>query len=140
MNIERIAEFTTNHPFLVGALLVSIGVIVSAELKRRRGNTIGVSELIKLVNQADGQVIDLRDEKSFNAGHIIDAKNISPTKINDDFATLKLKLDKPVILVCQMGSTSNSSIKQFLDKGCEQVYSLRDGIYAWQKAKLPLET
>lgn len=140
MNIEKLIEFAGNHPILMGGLFFSIAIIVSAELKRRRGNGVSASEMVHLINQQDAQVVDLRDEKAFNAGHIIDSKNISLAKVNNDFASLKLKTDKPVVLVCQMGTTSGGAIKQFTEKGCEQVYNLRDGIYAWEKAKLPLET
>ncbi len=140
MNIERIIEFTGNHPYLMIALLFSIAVIISAELRRRRSNGVSASEVVRLINQEDAQVVDLRDEAAFKAGHIIDSKNLQASKVNDDFAVLKLKLDKPVILVCQMGTNAGSVVKQFTDKGCEQVYNLQDGIYGWEKAKLPLET
>lgn len=140
MNIERIIEFLGNHPYLAAGLAFSIGLIIYAEIRRRNGNGVDASEVVRLINQSDAQVVDLRDEKAFLEGHIIDSKNILPGKINDDFSSLKLKTDKPVILICQMGTTSASSIKTFIEKGCAEVYSLKDGIYGWQKAKLPLET
>lgn len=133
-------EFAGNHPFLLAAFVVSIVLIVYGQLKRSRSNSIEAQEAVRLINQEDAQVVDLRDKKTFESGHILDAKNIVPAKLNNDFATLKLKTDKPVILVCQMGNTSGAQVAKFVELGCDAVYSLKDGIYGWEKAKLPLET
>lgn len=140
MSSEQIFEFIGNHPFLIAAFVVSIVLIVVGQLKRSRSNSIEAQEAVRLINQEDAQVVDLRDKKAFESGHILDAKNLLPAKLKNDFPTLKLKLDKPVILVCQMGNTSGGQVANFVEQGCEVVYSLKDGIYGWEKAKLPLET
>ena len=60
--MEQYLEFVTNHPMLIGAFAVTLGMIVFVELQRRMrgGKEINPSAAVRLQND-DGLFIDVRD-------------------------------------------------------------------------------
>ncbi len=139
MNIERLLEFAGNHPILFGALFFSIAIIFIAQKRKTAGNAISASEVVRLINDKDAQIIDLRADKDYATGHIINSQRVSTGMLGEDISRLKLKRNKPVVLICQTGVTAASSVKDFTEEGFEEVYNMAEGIYSWTKAKLPLE-
>ena len=75
--METYLEFTSNHPILVTALIVSFFVLVFSELRRKAQ---GITNLepqaaVGLIN-SDAVIIDLRSPEAFARGHIVNARNI----------------------------------------------------------------
>jgi rhodanese-related sulfurtransferase len=46
--------------------------------------------------------------------------------------------ERPIIVNCRSGATSQIACKELRKGGFEQVYNLRGGIMAWQSANLPV--
>lgn len=77
----------------------------------------------------DVQLIDIRDEDSFQAGHIAGALHLS----NDNFdVNLKnLNKRKCTIVYCYKGNSSQAAAHYLTGQGFEEVYSLDGGYDAW---------
>lgn len=76
-------------------------------------------------------VLDLRDQRSYRAGHIAGA-----LMLHDGLMQALLKqndLDKPILLYCYRGGASQERAQQFADLGYRHVYNLEGGYTAWQK-------
>jgi thiosulfate sulfurtransferase len=76
-------------------------------------------------------VLDLRDQRSYRAGHLDGA-----LLLHDALMQTLIKqndLDKPVLLYCYRGNASQERAQQFADLGFRQVYSLAGGYTDWQK-------
>ncbi len=104
------------------------------------GQTVTPAAATLLINRRKAAVIDLRNADVFAQGHLAKAKNILPDQFPGAFADLKLDKQNPVILVCDTGSRSASTIKKFKSEGFSEVLSLEGGMKAWSAAGLPLVT
>ena len=86
--------FVSQEWMLVGALLVLIGLFLWME-NVRAGESISVHQLTAQVNNANGLELDLRDNKEFKEGHIVDAINIPFAKLAASMNTLTIVFMSP---------------------------------------------
>ncbi|MFA7554333.1 MAG: rhodanese-like domain-containing protein [Spongiibacteraceae bacterium] len=134
------AQFLT---FLAEQWQYSVGLLVCVSLlfwneSKKGGPVISPQQLTNMVNQQQALVLDLRESKEFEQGHIVNAKNIPHAKLTSRMAELEAYRDKPIILVCKMGQHSSAAGKQLLAEGYNQVSRLSGGILEWQSLQLPL--
>ncbi len=138
--MERFPEFVANHLFLF-SLLVSILMLLAWNFY---GDVLsGVKLLLpddvtRLINRENAQVIDIRTQKEFEDGHIIDAIHINADELGSQLEKLKKYKDKGVIFVCTGGSVSVKEARKLMNEGFEKVHCLKGGILSWQQANLPL--
>ncbi len=80
------------------------------------------------------QLIDIRDEFTFNEGHIERAQRIDNGTVGNFIATA----DKaaPLIVCCYHGISSQSAAQFFIGQDFDEVYSLSGGFEGW-KASFP---
>lgn len=138
--MERIPEFVANHLFLF-SLLASILMLLAWNVF---GDVLsGVKVLIpddvtRLINRDDAQVVDLRTDKEFESGHIIDAIHINVDQLPTQLDKLKKYKDKGIIFCCASGSVAVREARKLMNEGFEKVYCLKGGVLSWQQANLPL--
>lgn len=136
--MSRFVEYITNHPFLVAAaaILAVLAVVIEFRHRARGTAAIGPADAVRLVN-AGALVLDVRDAKAYEAGHIIDARNIPAAEVGDRAETLKKFKDKPVLVYCDNGFTSANVVRQLKAVGFNKVVSLRGGLHSWHQENLP---
>lgn len=137
--MDQYLEFAGNHALLVGALVVSLFVLIFTELRRKAGGLTNVEpqDAVRLIN-ADATVIDVRSAEAFARGHIVNAKNIPVDELSANLE--KFRKHKSIITVCDAGVTSNQAVNTLRKSGLDNVYNLRGGINGWTQANLPLVT
>lgn len=80
-------------------------------------------------------VLDLRDHRSYRAGHIEGA-----LLLHDGLMQALIKqndLDRPVLIYCYRGTKSQEKAELFEELGFRNVYSLDGGYTDWLKAEQP---
>jgi rhodanese-related sulfurtransferase len=102
------------------------------------GGGLSPTEATMWINRKKAQILDVRPEADFQAGHVPNAKRISIDQIPSGIDKLKLDRKLPVIVVCQSGSTSRGALKQLQTAGFAEVKNLDGGVQAWKTAGLPL--
>jgi len=139
--MDKILEFTGNHTLLVLALMVSFFVLVFSELRRKASGLVNIEagEAVKLINN-DAMVVDLRNVDAFAKGHIVSAKNIPADELDARMNVLESAKSKPIIAVCDAGTTASKAVHTLRAAGFDSVYGLKGGISAWSQAGLPLVT
>lgn len=135
--MDLFLQFLAQEWMLASALVVMIVLYFYSE-SRRAGPTLSPQEAINLINQEAAVIVDLRDSKEFQGGHIVDARNIPASKIEARVAELEPFKDRPIILVCKMGQHSSGVGKQLRTKGFERVYRMSGGMMEWGSSQLPL--
>lgn len=141
--MDQYIEFITNHPILSLAWVGIVFLIVSGWIKSKLSavRQINPQQLTLLINRDDGQVIDIRAQKEFNAGRISGAEHLSPENAKkSDFSSLEKYKTKPIIVVCTTGMTAQGAAAAMSKAGFERVYLLAGGMGAWQSASLPTTT
>ena len=135
--LDQIIEFIGNHYILVTVFIALVGAFMFNEGKLG-GATVSTSELVTLINRENALVLDIRNQNEFNAGHIVDAKNIPLSSIDSRLADLEKYKTLPVIVVCKMGQNSGAVGKKLRAAGFEKTFRLRGGIAEWNASNLPL--
>ena len=74
----------------------------------------------------------------FEAGHVIDARNLPSGDLAKASETLKKYKDKVVIACCETGMSSGAAVRALQAQGFEKAVNLRGGLQAWRADNLPL--
>jgi rhodanese-related sulfurtransferase len=82
-------------------------------------------------------LIDVREPFEFNGRRIKGAINI-PASGNLDKAADTLNKDLSLFLYCTSGYRSSSAAVKLYNKGFRKLYSLKGGIAAWRKDRMPV--
>lgn len=92
---------------------------------------LSVPELVQmLADEVPIQLVDIRDSTSFNSAHINGAINLHNENLADYIQNADL--DKPLIVICYHGISSQRAADYLHQQGFENVYSLDGGYQAWQ--------
>lgn len=121
---------------LVSVLLALIGVyFVTEQLKA--GKQFSVHEVTRLMNRDEAVLLDIRDAKEYQAGHVVAALNIPFAKIDSRMTELEKYRDKTIIVVDKVGQHS-ASVSQKLRKAGFNTGRLRGGMNEWFGQSLPV--
>ncbi|GFE78349.1 rhodanese-like domain-containing protein [Steroidobacter agaridevorans] len=137
--MNRFFEYTTNHPFLIAAaaILAVLAVVIEMRHRSRGASAIGTADAVRLANTG-ALVVDVRDSKDYEAGHIIEARHIPAAEIGSRAESLKKFKEKPVIVYCDAGFTSAGAARQLRASGFNKVVTLSGGLNSWRQENLPL--
>lgn len=109
------------------------------------GNRLrGIKELdcvsaLQLINHKNALILDVREEKEYNDGHLLNAKLIPLGKLHERIGEIERHRDLPIVVVCRSGQRSASACSTLGKQGFAHAYNLAGGVIAWQKSNLPLE-
>lgn len=141
MESSQLVEFITNHPLLVLALIAILVMLIGGELRQRLSGVseVGPVEATRMLNHDNAVMIDMREDKEYREGHIVNAIHL-PASRQDNYTTkLERYREQPLIVYCRSGQRSTAICNKLRKQGFEAVYNLKGGVLAWQKAELPLE-
>lgn len=79
-------------------------------------------------------VVDVREPREYNQGHIAEARLVPLPKILAE--EVKLPADKQIVLVCRSGRRSRRAASALQHIGCMNVQILQGGMLAWASAGL----
>jgi rhodanese-related sulfurtransferase len=137
--MNRLLEYTVNHPFLVAAaaILFILTLVVEFRQRGRGSSAIGPNDAIRLAN-AGAAILDVRSTEDYQAGHIIDARHIPSAELGSRAESLKKYKEKPVIVYCDSGFASAAAARALKEQGFTKVVTLRGGLQGWRQENLPL--
>jgi thiosulfate sulfurtransferase len=76
-------------------------------------------------------LVDIRDPASFASGNIEGSVHISNDNVQQYLSDMDK--EKPLIVVCYHGNSSQGAAEFFASQGCREVYSLDGGFVEWQQ-------
>lgn len=94
---------------------------------------------MQLINHKNALVLDVREQKEYDEGHILNSKLIPVGKLAERIGELEKYREHPIVVVCRSGHRSAAACALLGKQGFAQAYNLDGGVIAWQKANLPLE-
>lgn len=138
--MDQLATFVSNNWILVGALVVILFLLVNSFMGAVRGlASTSPAEAVKMINQDDAVVLDVREESEYQEGHIINAEHVPLSQLQDKTTALQKKYKgRPIIATCRSGHRSGQACKTLKNAGFDNVYNLNGGILGWKSANLPL--
>ncbi|WP_173916169.1 rhodanese-like domain-containing protein [Halobacillus sp. Marseille-Q1614] len=113
---------------LIGAIVFLIGFGIFRYLKTRKVlKTLTEDEFRQGYRKA--QLIDVREPKEFEGGHILGARNIPLSQMRNRL--VEIRKDKPVYLYCQSGARSTRAALMLDKKGYKDLNQLQGGFKKW---------
>jgi rhodanese-related sulfurtransferase len=82
----------------------------------------------------DVQLVDVREQDEWDAGHIDDARHIPMSELGQRLGELDRK--RPLVAVCRSGSRSGR-VAQVLQQRGYDAHNLDGGMQAWEQEGLP---
>jgi len=136
----QISEFTVNHPLLVIAFAVLLGLVFFNEMKiaTQRFASLTPAAAVQLMNKEDVVVLDVREAAETIGGKIAKAVQIPVGAVAKRIGELEKHKDKTLLVYCKSGARSGAACKELGKHGFDKVFSLNGGLMAWQEAHLPL--
>ena len=135
--MEQFIEFIGNHLVLSAMWLATVAAIIFYH-QRTASAAVGPQQAVMLINRKDAVVVDVRDKKEFDAGHIVDSINIPLANLKQRVTELKKHKDKPVLVVCKLGQHSGDAAKTLEEAGHSEVIRLSGGVTEWKSQSYPL--
>ena len=133
-------KFITDNIFLIAIAFISGAMLVWPLVRRGTGGPwVNTVEATMLINKQDALVLDVREQKDFDAGHILNARNVPLTQLTERVSELAKFKDKPVIVHCATGQKSGGALAILKQQGFNNVINLNGGYAAWKQAGLPVE-
>lgn len=120
---------------LIGVAIVLILFSVYRYFKQKKIlKTLSEDEFRQGYRKA--QLIDVREPKEFDGGHILGARNIPLSQMKHRL--IEIRKDKPIYFYCQSGARSARAANTLHKKGYEDLNQLQGGFKKWSgKIKKP---
>lgn len=133
-------SFIEANYLLIGLALASGGMLLWSFVNESGGgNKVNVTDATLLINRHDAQVLDVREPDEFASGHIVSARNLPVSKINDRLGEIHKLKEKPLILCCASGIRASKAASVLKKNGFTALHVLNNGVNAWKEAGLPLQ-
>lgn len=134
-------EFAGNHPLLFAALILIILLMVMNETRRKLlgFKELGTNEAVRLMNSENALMLDVREDKEFSDGHVINAVNIPLGLLESRLKEIDEHKEKPVIVYCRTGQRAAKAGAILQRQGFKSIYKLNGGMMAWSDAGLPVK-
>lgn len=140
--INNVLTIVTENIALSSLLIALVIIYIVFEIVQLKKHAFGVSphHAIRLINREKALFLDVRDEESYQKGHIVGAisTSIDALKTSTDF--LQKYKKRPLIVYCERGNRSKIAVDLLKKAGFEVVHNLTGGISQWKADKLPLHT
>jgi rhodanese-related sulfurtransferase len=140
--MQEIIEFLANHWILSSALATVLVLMVANEVwtSLRGEKPLSPADAVRLINDRNALVLDVRGPADFKKGHILNALNIPAGRLAERINEIAKFKDRPVLCYCALGTTAPQACGKLRELGFATVYSLKGGLNAWQGASLPVTT
>jgi rhodanese-related sulfurtransferase len=137
--MDRLIEYVSNHPYLVGAAILALVAVLMYESRMQGASfaSLSTQDLIRLMNQG-ALVLDIRKPEEYALGHVNGAKNLASDQILTAGENFKRFKDKPVIVYCDSGSLAAAAVRQLNAQGFSKAFTLRGGFAGWRAENLPV--
>lgn len=94
-------------------------------------------EQAQALREQGAVLVDVRDAQTYASNHIPDSHHLDHHSIADFIR--QADLDKPLVVLCYHGNSSQSAAAYLVGQGFSEVYSMDGGFELW-KTTFPSET
>lgn len=115
--------------YVLGAIILAIILYFVITYIRVRNAVSNLTQEEFIAGYRKAQLIDVREPKDFEAGHILGARNIPYTQFSQRYK--EIRPDKPVYLYDQNSSRTGRAALYLKKKGYTQLYQLQGGFRQW---------
>ncbi|MBA4284325.1 MAG: rhodanese-like domain-containing protein [Xanthomonadaceae bacterium] len=138
--MDQLLPFVQAHPLLFIALALASAALIANEVHGSvtGGKRLGALEAVRLINDRDALIVDVRPNADFKKGHLLNAVNIPLAKFGERAAEIGKDKSRPVLVYCALGSSQVEAAARLRALGHAEVYQLKGGMNGWLTASLPV--
>jgi rhodanese-related sulfurtransferase len=111
-----------------GALALYAAYVAYSYISQRKVSKV-LTEAEFVAGYRKGQLIDIREDKDFKAGHILGARNLPLSQFKRTMNSLRK--DMPVYIYCQNQLKSQRASSMLFRAGFKEIFQLQGGYKAW---------
>jgi rhodanese-related sulfurtransferase len=134
--VENLLIFAQEQFAIVIALVAVVFLFIRHETSKG-GEKLSCPQVVAAVNADEAILLDVRDTKEYDAGHIVNAISMPHAKVADSMKVLEKYRQKKIIVIDKMGQQSAAVVKTLVANNFVAV-RLGGGISDWQQDNLPL--
>lgn len=134
--MENVLIFVQQQYLLFGGLAVLIYLFMRHE-SVKGGRKLSCAQVVQSINSDSAIVLDVRETKEFDGGHIVDSVNLPHGKIAESIKVIEKYRQKQIIVADAVGQHSAAVVKTLTAEGFD-VVRLGGGVSEWQHENLPL--
>lgn len=140
--MDQYLQFATAHPLLMALLATSFLAIIANEVHGNLtgGKKLSAPEAVRLINDRDARIVDVRPVADFKKAHLLGALNIPVDKLKSRLNELDKDKTKPVIVYCALGGSAREAALLLRQQGFTDAFPLQGGLNGWLAANLPVTT
>jgi rhodanese-related sulfurtransferase len=137
---DQLLTFFHAHTALFIALIVALLALIGNEVHGAitGGKKLGPMEAVRLINDRDPLVVDVRAAPDFKKSHLLNALNVPLPKLDERHGEIGKDKSKPIIVYDALGGAAVEAAVKLRKLGFTEVYPLRGGINGWLGANLPV--
>ena len=134
--VEDVFVFVQEQIFLVGALVLLVFAFYRKETSAG-GVKLSTSQIVQAMNAETAILLDVRDAKDFDQGHVTNAINIPHAKVADSLKQLEKHREKQLIVTDNIGQHA-ATVSKLLAKAGFNIALMRGGMSEWKGDGLPV--
>lgn len=138
--MEQVIEFAGRNLLLVGGFVAVLALLIWTEVMRKiQGLTeLAPAQAVSWINDPDAVVVDISSVADFNKGHIVNARNLQPSRLAKPDAEIEKLRDRKLLVVCRSGQSAVAAAGNLKKMGATQVAVLKGGMAAWRGDQFPV--
>lgn len=138
--MNEYVTFVQHNLLLVVGFVGVLGFIIWLEFNRftRKYHQLDTTQAVRLLNDENTVVIDVREGNEVSAGKIKGARHIPLGQVATRVGELEKFKDQPILVYCRSGNRSAMAANTLTKKGFTNVNNLAGGIVSWESANLPV--
>ena len=136
----QFSEFVMNHWLLFLALLIILTLFVMSSVKNKLlgYKELKPNEVVDHMNHHDAIILDVREDKEYLEGHVLNAIHIPLGDLNGSIEKLEDYKARPLVVYCRAGQRSARAATILQQNGFEQVSKMSGGMLSWRSDNLPV--
>ena len=95
---------------------------------------VAADEFKAVIENGEGQLIDIRTPREYQMGHIPGASTIDFYSSSYSSELAKLDKSKPIYIYCRSGSRTSKSVALLKSLGFTEIVNLKHGLIDWQRS------
>jgi rhodanese-related sulfurtransferase len=133
-------SFIVNNWMLELIMLLSGGMLLWPLVQKRFSGLkeVGTVQAIQLINRQNAVLLDLREDKEFEGGHLPNAVHIPLSALGSRGSELAKLTARPIVAYCDRGQRARAAGGALTKLGFAEVFLLTGGFRAWKEAGLPV--
>jgi rhodanese-related sulfurtransferase len=133
-------SFIINNWMLELILVLSGGMLVWPLVQGglSKMKEVGTLNVTQLINRQNAVLLDVREAKEFEGGHLPNAVHIPLSELTGRGSELAKLTSRPVVAYCERGQRSRAAAGALAKLGFTDIYHLTGGFRAWKDAGLPV--